>query len=537
MELPPKSSRPERPSNNEEKKKQDVKVSKISLRGCTQLKNLFLRGLSNLTELDLSGSPLKILDFESLVVDVPRLKRLYLVGCEHLRAIKWRSTEELEFKLELLCIDTRPAGTWTSTQPPPAPVSQHESFSSSRNLLLHAVLADVRLVRSLSAIIRWGNVSFDIQHGPYSSAVNNNGEIEGVVHQPAGVQVQRRHHNYYCVADDVLTKMKDTHPTPPPMEALFPEPPAGRSDRHVEISGGGPNLESELVSHIEGYYCLADMMRCHAESLHVHDASISVSMTGKCWEKLRWFRVERCPNLESTLFHLDAGGFEKLEVVWVSELAKTRCLWSKGPVTSVSVGYNLLFQSLRHLCLRSCPRLQYALPLRAYKNALRNLETLHVIHCGELRHVFELGEKCDHHQEEEEEEEDDIDAASNKGSSTMKFPSLTTIHLHDLPMLRGICDVKMIASNLETVRIRGCFNLRRLPTAAIRLAAIDYRRLCHGRLFWRRCGPPTVEVEKDVWDVLEWDGENVGHHPRFYAPPVHSRHYRNKRILRGTVLR
>ncbi|GJM97128.1 hypothetical protein PR202_ga14032 [Eleusine coracana subsp. coracana] len=171
----------------------------------------------------------------------------------------------------------------------------------------------------------------------------------------------------------------------------FPEPPGGRSNRHVEITGGGHILESELRGR-DDVYCLADVMRRYVESLHVHDASISASMPGKWWDgPLRWFRVERCPNLEDSLFHLDVWGFRK----------------ARGRLGS-----------LRHLRLRSCPRLQYVLPLRsrAY-NALGNLETIHVVRCGDLRHVFVLSEG---------DKDDDI---ASKG---MEFPVLTTIHLHDL---------------------------------------------------------------------------------------------------------
>jgi hypothetical protein len=46
---------------------------------------------------------------------------------------------------------------------------------------------------------------------------------------------------------------------------------------------------------------------------------------------------------------------------------------------------------------------------------------------------------------------------------------------------------------------------------------------------------PTVEMEKDVWDALEWDGPAAGHHPDLFEPPVHSRYYRRKHLLRGTV--
>ena len=71
-QLPPVISRPEHPLDAE--KKSVVQTSKVSLKGCTQLDNLFLRGLPNLEELDLSGCAIKVLDFGAMVVDVPRLK-------------------------------------------------------------------------------------------------------------------------------------------------------------------------------------------------------------------------------------------------------------------------------------------------------------------------------------------------------------------------------------------------------------------------------------------------------------------------------
>ncbi|TVU43912.1 hypothetical protein EJB05_03332 [Eragrostis curvula] len=480
-ELPPKSSRPERPTDQYKK---DVKTSKISLQGFKQLSNLFLRGLSNLMELDLSGSALKVLDFGSMVVEVPRLKRLFLLGCEHLRAIKWGSSSLHNW--ELICIDTRP-GTWT--QPPPA---QHDPS----RFHVHAVLADVRLARSLCFLIG-SEMGFHI-HVPSSSyTIVDCGTIQqpeatiNEMTEPAVNKLQR-----HCLArqyGDVLTKMGDA---PTPMEAFpNPEPPrASPLDRHVEITGGGHILDSELQRRLPGpkFDGLAALMKYHAESLHVHDASISVSMPRGQWDMLRWCRVERCPSLGPTLFPLDVyvHHINVLEVIWVSELAMARCLWSKG----------CDFRSLQHLCLRSCPRLQYALPF----GACASLKTIHVVHCGDLRHVF-------------------VASDSRPDDASMLFPVLATIYMHDLPMLKGICEgKKMFAPKLQAVRIRGCFGLRRLP-------------IVEG-VGWAR---PTVEMEKDVWDALEWDDIDMyGRHQRsYYQPLLHSRYYRRRRLLRGTVLR
>jgi hypothetical protein len=30
---------------------------------------------------------------------------------------------------------------------------------------------------------------------------------------------------------------------------------------------------------------------------------------------------------------------------------------------------------------------------------------------------------------------------------------------------------------------------------------------------------PAVEMEKDVWDALEWDGADADHHPSLYEAP------------------
>uniref|UniRef100_A0A0E0IE68 Disease resistance protein At4g27190-like leucine-rich repeats domain-containing protein n=1 Tax=Oryza nivara TaxID=4536 RepID=A0A0E0IE68_ORYNI len=312
IELPLQSCRPVRRGMIRMK---DVKTSVISLEGCTQLDNLFLRGLPNLVELDLSGCAIKVLDFGTMVTDVPCLKRLFLLGCEHLRAIRWGPNERQSTLLELLCIDTRPA----------------------------------------RKVLGCARPSLAVEHKSFQGA--------------------------------------------------------------------------------------------------------------------------------------DEDG--RLEIIWASDLLKAHCIWSRG--IKSSDGY---LQSLQHLHLRSCPSLRFALPMAL--PSFPSLETLHIIHCGDLRHIFVPDTEFQ--------------------STSIEFPKLTTIHLHDLPSLRQICEaVEMVAPALETIRIRGCWSLRRLPRS-------------QGKQ------KPAIEVEKDVWDALEWDGVDAGHHPSLYQPPQHSRYYKNKRMPRGTLL-
>ncbi|XP_047055960.1 uncharacterized protein LOC124662121 [Lolium rigidum] len=58
---------------------QEAKVRRISLKGCTRLRNIFLRALPNLEEVDLSNTAVRELDLGKM--DVPEIKKLFLLGC------------------------------------------------------------------------------------------------------------------------------------------------------------------------------------------------------------------------------------------------------------------------------------------------------------------------------------------------------------------------------------------------------------------------------------------------------------------------
>lgn len=277
----------------------------------------------------------------------------------------------------------------------------------------------------------------------------------------------------------------------PPMQA-FPQPPSSKFDRQLEIAEGSCNVE-------KGIYHL----QLCAESLHFHHVSSCATIyEGSCaWDDLRVCRVERSPKLEY-VFNPSAYGFFKLETLWASDLLTARWIWSKGVRYSFYTESVKSFKKLQHLHLRSCPRLRFVLPV--WVSSFPSMETLHIINCGELRHVFELDRRYP-------------EEIATLG--VLLLPKLTTIHLHDLPKLQNICDlVKMVAPRLETIKIRGCWSLRRLPYVGAR---------GQGKK------KPSVEIEKDVWDALEWDAD---HRPDHFETPVHSRYYKEK-LPRVSVLR
>ncbi|XP_037467417.1 uncharacterized protein LOC119339474 [Triticum dicoccoides] len=269
-----------------------------------------------------------------------------------------------------------------------------------------------------------------------------------------------------------------------PMQA-FPKPPSNNLDRHIEITGGSHTFDSGL----------GDVMKMFAESLHVHDISTSASLPMGGSSLLRQCCIERCPKL-GEVFPSPSLTFQQLETFWASDLLMARWICSKA------FRYNNYgtFSNLQHLQLRSCPRLQFVLPV--WFDSFPSLETLHIIRCGDLRHVFVL-DKGWHQQ------------IYNQG---VAFPKLATIHLHDLPMLQQICEFKMVAPELKTIRIRGCWSLHRLPVVGARSG--DMKK-------------PTIKIEKDVWDVLEWDQDVA---PGHFEAPQHSRYYKEK-LPRVSVLR
>jgi Leucine-rich repeat (LRR) protein len=217
IELPPKHFRP---YTAEDEK--DIMTSKISLEGCTELDNLFVRGLNNLVELDLSGTAIKILDFETMVVQVPGLKRLFLIGCKHLRAI----ISLHETSLELICIDTRDG----IMRPRPS-IDTKKLF----RLKLHVVVVDARIAYSFNQLsLRSHLVRVPAENIYFKIHITSSPRVYDEV-----VQFEETNNEKFDHCDqgslqqlipagkynDVLSMVED-----PPMQA-FPRPPATELDR------------------------------------------------------------------------------------------------------------------------------------------------------------------------------------------------------------------------------------------------------------------------------------------------------------------
>jgi hypothetical protein len=108
----------------------------------------------------------------------------------------------------------------------------------------------------------------------------------------------------------------------------------------------------------------------------------------------------------------------------------------------------------------------------------------------------------------------------------------------------------MLAPNLETMKIRGCWNLKRMPAVPQptrrrhrRGTLADEAKLLDSAESLDNSESDEeeaqmlsmVDCEKDRWDSLEWSREEFGHHPSHYKP-CHSA-YHKRSLLRLFVVK
>ncbi|CAN6203201.1 unnamed protein product [Urochloa humidicola] len=253
-----------------------------------------------------------------------------------------------------------------------------------------------------------------------------------------------------------------------------------------------------------------------AKILHVHDSlfitriSSATMLEGLDWHALEWCRIERCPKLVYVFASgISSNSLEiasyKLRTLWVSQVPKAQHIFEASE-------YWRAFPDLTFLHVDRCTRLIHVIPVSEpvifhVVPLFKQLETLEILWCGELREVFSLDTYIRRY----------LEQVPHAQPVTLDFPSLKRINLHELPLLQGICGlmVRMSAPNLETVKIRGCWSLTRLPDIG-------------------NGGDKAVECncEKEWWDRLEWDDRSQAARYK----PTHSRYYK-KTMLRSTVLR
>ncbi|OEL30839.1 hypothetical protein BAE44_0008142 [Dichanthelium oligosanthes] len=493
-------------------------IRKISFRGCAELKNLLLSGLfEDLCILDLSGTAVKTLDLSAMTAR--GLDELLLNDCEKLCAILWPPEGRRKTYLHKLHIDT----TWSA-----ASLSVAHGGRVPSEFYWCISVRDTRFLRSLVRVkeyffSRYVNVEIFTPAIAFGS-----GKDGGAVDSRSSNKKQQQLVNleqrpkdsstYVDIADSfgdhnmplLVLQESESDGDAPTLTRIWPcprIPSSGRLTCYMHIQDHQPRRTDESPQEGgETSISIPDIIGDHAEVLHVHDSFSITSIQGSSrWYYLSWCRVERCPKLKcvfTTPRQLQESSdiVYLLETLWVSQLPEARFVWDWRQFGNSSL---LHYLTLLHLDL--CPRVIHVLPV--HYQGLSKLMTLEIVWCGDLRDVFPLytDAKSDQHQQQK--------------STTVEFQNLKRIHLHEVPKLQGICGGwRMSAPKLETVKIRGCWSLKRLP--AVSRSSKSKKVEC--------------DCEKEWWDKLEWDGLDVDHHPSLYKP-THSRYYK-KTMLRGSVL-
>ncbi|CAL4905153.1 unnamed protein product [Urochloa decumbens] len=500
-----------------------AKVHTISLRCCTQLKGLFLRGwFKKLGMLDLSGTLLKTLDLS--MVEAPFLRGLCLLGCRMLCAILWPPASP---RLQELQIDT------TTSQLTPSMQGEGHQASWTLNISMR----DARLLDSLvpigdhfvgmglrvdisspghaascyaassiddgddSVIIATSGCSISKKHmlaGRWLSQLYANKDVVSFDHQ-----LLQLHHGGASVESgdnaSATTWMWDC-----PRAPLYYR--GARAYIRVE-----DRTQEELLGPGQGTELLCDHAKdpaCARLRVHHQDpvpSGLELAQVVLVPSRAAPAAGHRVLCYKVTTFYTPEGEgvgggshqamFWYIQTLWASQLPVARHVWS----WSVAVQPDeRSFEDLEYVHLDNCPRLLHVLPLSMSVN-LRKLHTLEIVCCDSLVEVFPVPAKRE----------------------VVNFWSLRRLHLHELPALRCLSGRRMSAPILKTVKVRGCWSLSRMP--AVEGGGVRERK-------------PTVDCEKEWWDRLVWDGVQLDHDPNLYRTR-HPRYGKEAGLRPGTLLR
>ncbi|CAL5029095.1 unnamed protein product [Urochloa decumbens] len=532
-----------------------VGLEKISLKGCAKLKNLLLGGLfQGLYSLDISGTAVKILDLSAMTAR--ELTQLLAIDCNKLCAILWPAQDKRKGYLERLRIDTTQSASTARNRDDKA---NEVTGSAKSQAVLRGARApsgfywyisvkDTRILRSVVAPFGnyFGNHFVHVEiSSPSCPAVDVSGRKNEAAVTKSGIggteqpEAQKQQTNDTAtVYADGAVKIKDHlfqvseggYGDAQTITQKWPCPDAPNLDYtscYMYIQDEAMANKLPLLGREEytprSTITIPDFVCDRAKILHVHDSLSVTSIPGHArWYVLRWCRVERCPKLDFifTVPQLGSGQgggssgvliFFWLRTLWVSELPKARFMWDMNKLKGWQMNSHS-FEDVTMLHLDFCPRLIHVLPIFSVSTFGRGLlHTIEILWCGDLRTIFlpmhsDIETHQEHHQQPPR-------------ATTVLFPNLKRIHLHELPKLRSICGSgRMYAPNLETIKIRGCWSLTRLP--AVGDASGSKKVEC--------------DCEKDWWERLQWDGLQANHHSSLYKP-THPRYYK-KTMLRGSVL-
>uniref|UniRef100_A0A0E0H081 Disease resistance protein At4g27190-like leucine-rich repeats domain-containing protein n=1 Tax=Oryza nivara TaxID=4536 RepID=A0A0E0H081_ORYNI len=240
-------------------------------------------------------------------------------------------------------------------------------------------------------------------------------------------------------------------------------PPIRQTKRHVEMSA------TNRYPH--GLYSLLQV----AKSISlIDDIYVSCLTKLSSFDKLEDCKLRSCHHMKHVLEYAYSMG-QSLQNVRVSQLQSLIHFYKPLEYNDTSN-----FDSLKHLHLEYCPRLERIVPR---ESALPSLTTLDILFCYNLKTIF-YQHPCEQ-------------------PINYQLPSLQRMRLQELPLLQHLRDdvnAAISAPAWKELHVRGCWSLRRLP------------------LLRQEHSSQAVEVsgERAWWRKLIWDDDSSTMHSASY---------------------
>ncbi|KAJ4769377.1 Disease resistance protein (TIR-NBS-LRR class) family [Rhynchospora pubera] len=360
-------------------------IMHLSLHTCRSLETVCLYDLEELEELDLSATAIK--EFPVSILELHRLKRLHLLALPQLRRIPWHKLQHIP---EVLNLDRC-------------------ELVGSR---IH--LTDSRLFSSFGGK---AVQKFVEEGGPLHSfriSISSCNKGNKIKNEEVGFTYMFHHKKPYCYKDIPLIASSFDH--------QFEQSPY--INRHVEISS-----PERYPTGLEGIFKVT-------ESLSVWDDAFVSCLTDLHYKfpELKKCRLRRCHHMGSIFKPNNEYQGNKLQIIWAIDLQKMTSVLQKGFNDDK-------FAALKHVHLEKCPRLEGIFPGNLM---LSSLETLAILHCGNLRSIF----------------------YGHKVGNEDQFPRLHTLQLHELPKLLHLYEnqrTRLQMKKWKNLHFRGCWNLQWLP--------------------------------------------------------------------------
>ncbi|XP_044953889.1 uncharacterized protein LOC123404039 [Hordeum vulgare subsp. vulgare] len=394
-------------------------IRHLSLRGCKKLESVEIKNLGALEELDLSGTAIKELPAD--IPNIPQLRRLLLLGVPSLRRFPWHRLDRLPVVFYLDHCSEENGNH--SNQISHVCVTNPKFFHSFRNTAVDLV-REGRFLQSFYVRVApciTNNMHLQDEEGMLNSMLQ-----ELVKRESTYVDVYR---SFYAHEIAMV----------PPVTI-----PLRRSERHMDISGKQSTLDG-------------------LRYLLIVTKSISVTCASSIdyfpwdvnFQELEECELRRCHKM--TKVFNGTKGLKKLRNLHVCNL--------KSLYFFCEQYYNYTFNSLMHLHLEDCPRLEHVVP---HRTKLPWLKTLDILFCYNLKTIF---------------------VSSYTEDDTYQLPSLQRIRLQELPLLQHFHtkDATITAPVWKELHVRGCWSLRHLP-----------------RLQGRQLEAVKVNGERSWWSKLQW---------------------------------